>query len=79
MRSQCEVVKGELALNASIEASSRMKLYMQREALAKLNRHANEMPDLVAKSVPEHGNSGTIAREKVTNSGFTSRKSSRIN
>ena len=27
---------------------SRMKLQMQREALAKLNRHANEMPDLVA-------------------------------
>jgi len=79
VRSQCEVVKGELALNASIESSSRMKLYMQREALAKLNRHANEMPDLVARSVPEQGNSGTVGREKVTNSGFTSRKSSRIN
>ena len=39
---------------------SRMKLQMQREALAKLNRHANEMPDLVAQPVPELGNSGTV-------------------
>jgi integrase len=39
---------------------SRMKLQMQREALAKLNRHANEMPDLVAQPVPEPRNSGTV-------------------
>ena len=39
---------------------SRMKLQMQREALAKLNRHANEMPDLVAQPVPEFRNSGTV-------------------
>jgi hypothetical protein len=29
---------------------SRMKLQMQREALAKLNRHANEMPDLETRN-----------------------------
>jgi hypothetical protein len=39
---------------------SRMKLQMQREALAKLNRHANEMPGLVAQPVPELRNSGAI-------------------
>jgi len=39
---------------------SRMKLQMQREALAKLNRHANEMSDLVAQPVPELRNSGTV-------------------
>lgn len=39
---------------------SRMKLQMQREALAKMNRHANEMPDLVAQPVPELRNSGTV-------------------
>lgn len=38
---------------------SRMKLQIQREALAKLNRHANEMPDLVAQPVPELRSSGT--------------------
>lgn len=43
---------------------SRMKLAMQREALAKLNRHANEMPGLTAQSVSElcqnPGSFGTV-------------------
>jgi integrase len=39
---------------------SRMKLQMQREALAKLNRQANEMSDLEAESVPEPSSFGTV-------------------
>lgn len=39
---------------------SRMKLQMQREALAKINRHANEMPESVAQPVPAFRNSGTV-------------------
>ncbi len=39
---------------------SRMKLQMQREALSKLNRHANEMPDLVAQPVAEPRGFGTV-------------------
>ena len=39
---------------------SQMKLQMQREALTKINRHANEMPESAAVTVPEFGNSGTI-------------------
>jgi integrase len=39
---------------------SRMKLQMQREALSKLNRHANEMPDLVAQPVAEPQGFGTV-------------------
>ena len=39
---------------------SRMKLQMQREALSKLNRHANEMPDLVAEPVAEPQGFGTV-------------------
>jgi integrase len=39
---------------------SRMKLQMQREALAKLNRHANEMPESVPQSVPEPPSFGTV-------------------
>ncbi len=39
---------------------SQMKLQMQREALAKLNRHANEMSDLVARSVPGPLSFGTV-------------------
>jgi integrase len=39
---------------------SQMKLQMQREALSKLNRHANEMPDLVAQPVSEPGSFGTV-------------------
>ena len=40
---------------------SRMKLQMQREALAKLNRHANEMPEVLTPSVAEPGrSSGTV-------------------
>jgi integrase len=44
---------------------SRMKLQMQREALAKMNRHANEMPDLVAQPVPEFRNSGTVLAQQA--------------
>jgi len=39
---------------------SRMKLQMQREALTKLNRHANETPGLVAPSVSEPRGFGTV-------------------
>jgi len=39
---------------------SQMKLQMQREALTKINRHANEMLESAAVTVPEFGNSGTI-------------------
>jgi hypothetical protein len=39
---------------------SRMKLQMQREALAKLNRHANEMSDCVAETVSEPRSFGTV-------------------
>jgi len=39
---------------------SQMKLQMQREALTKINRHANEMPESAAVTVPEFGNSGTV-------------------
>ena len=39
---------------------SRMKLQMQREALSKLNRHANEMPDLVTQPVAEPQGFGTV-------------------
>ncbi len=39
---------------------SQMKLQMQREALKKINRHANEMPESAAVPVPEFGNSGTV-------------------
>lgn len=39
---------------------SRMKLQMQREALAKLNRHANEMSDVPTGSVSEPGSFGTV-------------------
>jgi integrase len=39
---------------------SRMKLQMQREALAKLNRHANEMPEVLTPSVAEPLSSGTV-------------------
>ncbi len=56
-----------------------MKLQMQREALAKLNRHANEMADLVAQLVPELRNSGTVRSWNATNDGFASWKSLRIN
>ena len=47
---------------------SRMKLQMQREALAKLNRYANEMPDLVAQPVPELRNSGTVLHSDLLES-----------
>ncbi len=40
--------------------NSQMKLQMQREALTKINRHANEMPESAAVTVPEFGNSGTV-------------------
>lgn len=39
---------------------SQMKLQMQREALTKINRHANEMTEFAAGIVPESGNSGTV-------------------
>src|SRR6266481_7251141 len=39
---------------------SRMKLQMQREALSKLNHHANEMPDFVAQRVAELGGFDTV-------------------
>lgn len=40
---------------------SRMKLQMQREALSKLNRHANEMPELMAQQhVAEPQGFGTV-------------------
>jgi integrase len=39
---------------------SQMKLQMQREALSKLNRHANEMIDLVTQPVSEHQGFGTV-------------------
>jgi integrase len=39
---------------------SQMKLQRQREALSKLNRHANEMPGLVAQSVSEPQSFGTV-------------------
>jgi integrase len=39
---------------------SQMKLQMQREALTKMNRRANEMPDFAAATVPEFANSGTV-------------------
>ena len=39
---------------------SQMKLQMQREALTKINRHANEMPESAAVTVSEFGNSGTV-------------------
>ena len=39
---------------------SQMKLQMPREALTKINRHANEMPESAAVTVPEFGNSGTV-------------------
>jgi integrase len=39
---------------------SRMKLQMQREALAKLNRQANEMPDFSADRVSNDGSFGTV-------------------
>jgi hypothetical protein len=38
-----------------------MKLQMQREALTKMNRRANEMPEFAAAPVwPEFANSGTV-------------------
>jgi hypothetical protein len=46
---------------------SQMKLKMQREALEKLNREANEMTTQVATPVPETGSSGTVVIGKVTN------------
>ena len=39
---------------------SQMKLQMQREALSKLNRHANEMPTLATQSVQELQGFGTV-------------------
>jgi integrase len=39
---------------------SQMKLQMQREALSKINRRANEMPLLGAVAVSEFANSGTV-------------------
>ena len=39
---------------------SQMKLQMQREALSKLNRHANEMPGLVTQPVSEPRSFGTV-------------------
>jgi integrase len=39
---------------------SQMKLQMQREALLKINRHANEMPAIPAPTVSEFRNSGTV-------------------
>lgn len=39
---------------------SQMKLQMQREALSKLNRRANEMPGLVTQSVSELQSFGTV-------------------
>jgi hypothetical protein len=33
---------------------------MHREALAKLNRHVNEMPDLSAHRVSDRGGFGTV-------------------
>ena len=48
-------------------------------ALAKLNRHANEMPDLIAQSVPESSSFGTARGENVTNGGFAGRKSFKMN
>ena len=39
---------------------SQMKLQMQREALAKLNRRANEMPDLKTQAVPGGLGFGTV-------------------
>jgi integrase len=57
---------------------SQLKLQMQREALTKINRHADEMPESTAVTVPEFGNSGTVRGQNVTNDGFGSRKSFRI-
>jgi hypothetical protein len=39
---------------------SQMKLQMQREALTKINRHANEMTEFPATTVPESRNSRTV-------------------
>jgi hypothetical protein len=39
---------------------SQMKLKMQREALEKLNRHANEMTAPTVTPVPESRGSGTV-------------------
>ena len=57
---------------------SQMRLQMQREARSKLNHHANDMADLVAQPVSECRNSGTVRGRNVTNDGFASRKSFRI-
>lgn len=42
-----------------------MKLQMQREALAKLNRHANEMSDVATELVTEPRRFGTVLAELV--------------
>jgi chorismate synthase len=39
---------------------SQMKLQMQREALSKINRRANEMQLPATITVPEFSNSGTV-------------------
>jgi len=46
---------------------SQMKLQMQREALTKINRRANEMPEFAAATVPEFANSGTVGGLHTTN------------
>jgi len=62
---------------------SRMKLQMQREALSKLNRHANETADPMAQQVPETRgfcrSSGTVRAKNEPSGGFASRKRFRIN
>ena len=50
---------------------SQMKLEMRREALMKINRHANEMSEFAAAT-------GTVRGQSVTNDGLGSRKSFRI-
>jgi hypothetical protein len=42
---------------------SQMKLQMQREALTKMNRRANEMSEFATAPVPELANSGTVLQK----------------
>jgi integrase len=46
---------------------SQMKLQMQREALLKINCHANEMPAIPAPTLSEFRNSGTVKGDGPTN------------
>jgi hypothetical protein len=48
-----------LAHSRVFKKYSQMKLKMQREALEKINREANEMTMQTATPVPETGGSGT--------------------